>query len=444
MSITLTNRNWSRDIDTTNPFYEEFIETILAANGELPPSVEVPDVVVEQWDSWLILQDWMKIGPEIFYRTSPHPSERNSANLRRRVPPVVYLADVLHIILTLLTLPPEWVRYAAVDARSSHSERMKHYEAVGRVLLQDTNTEQKLSHFATFAHLFYDFDFPVIGDEWRLLVYSGIRHNAFLMMIGNRDEGYNNREISLTEFPREVNWSYVIWDDVLSIGNGWGVDEVPLPSAAYLLAGKVPPDGVYGEVVSSVELGSHIAAYSFQDGAGGVFFDLNSEIGSPISIKIPAVNKLYDTLLEAMKDLTFVELGLSPVLTRGHYLDINAALGRSVIIPDDRVLVSTPAIIPVIHLNLLLQLPRMHDKWENNHKDLTLDKKYFAKTIQLIALSLGTKALYVMTNSLMNYAEVHDDKKALVFCEQALTYLEEHGTESLFVAFPTYKMISEL
>lgn len=68
--ISLVNGKNSVNVDSRDPYYSSFFSSMreILSDGEtLPSSLTVPSYVLEQWDSWLVLRDWIERGPRIFY-----------------------------------------------------------------------------------------------------------------------------------------------------------------------------------------------------------------------------------------------------------------------------------------------------------------------------------------------------------------------------------------
>lgn len=279
--VTLTSTGVVKraEVDSNDPYYKGFFDSILEATGELPTTIPVPDYVLDQFPAWLRLQEWMDIGPRVFYPNTfwfeatpivkyteseedqqllaeaiaAHPelqpyevllrgirTEGPMAStpeaIRRAAPPLVFLADVRIIMGFMIEAPLEWVRYAAVDERSPPTERRDHYRAVGRLIRSGRKQELHNTTGVWPERLYGDFNMEydpiylvaadtspnmieeILGIEW-LNITAGIRHNALLQMIVRGDAESITSLIGNTDRRGDPDWTLINWNDVCDFVN---------------------------------------------------------------------------------------------------------------------------------------------------------------------------------------------------------------------------------
>lgn len=161
----------------------------------------------------------------------------------------------------------------------------------------------------------------------------------------------------------------------------------------------------------------------------------------PLLVDIDHLDTLYDRTLRSLTDedgvsiYTPIQLGLSVILTGGKYRDINKLQSETV--PSERspkypYQTDVFSLIAIIHLTVLLEIPRQRLPVEKRYTQLTLETSDFAETIGPVRETLGTRALVVMVATLLHYNPT--DKKVLYFCELAINRLGD-GDEG-FIRLP--------
>ena len=391
---------------------------------------------------------------------SEGPSIATPRELRRTAPPIIFLADVRIIMGFLIEAPPEWVRYVAVDERSPKSERRAHYIATGRLLREDSRVRQEFSNTSGVwpERLYHDFNLeydpiisrdainPVVVEELLAIeplnILSGIRHNALLQMIDRRDaEDIIGHGPSKEDRRGDPDWTLINWTDVCDFVNfNW-----------FRMKYKTSPSDLISLINTSNKVSVVAYAYAgrrvlkapnqaaiFSPGLsspsspGRVTYTLKTlkRKTAPIVVHISHLSLLYDRTLHSLTRedgasvYDAVKLGLSPILTGGRYRDINSSSTPAVVIapasrgPHDEYEASVFSLLPIIHLTILLEVPRRRVDIKKRYNEMTLEPKDFVETIQLIIDTLGTIALVTFVATLMEYHS--EDKKAMLFCEKAL------------------------
>lgn len=170
-------------VESSDPSYHEFFDSLREATGSLPDRLEVPSYILEQYDSLLALFDWMQHGPLIFrsfMRQYPYedgkivagpplPSRKEATS---SLPPLVILADVSRIMQYLVSCHPSWILYTCLGGASSPGERMDYYRTAG-LLLSEMNVEEYLPSGGAEAY------YSVLNNYQgpNRLSVDGFRHN---------------------------------------------------------------------------------------------------------------------------------------------------------------------------------------------------------------------------------------------------------------------------
>lgn len=470
MLIKLTCPTGSVEVETDDPYYRAFFSDLEEATGTLPSSLEVPKEVIEQFPAWERLKKWIAIGPSALLDYSPRhiPSLRTSSQL-----PCVFLADVRVLLGYLVELPTTALIYLAVDRRSPPHERRDHYRTVGRYVRQlrtniigrqetvyyksdrlyaDFYLENdpitfvqtgKILDEKTPAHLILEEveqrAVDALAIDW-LNIARGIRQSVVVQQSARGDR-YTFSFGFFTRVSEADDWSLIIWEDVL---NYMPVDWYALrgkktdtyesameahrtlpqhaPLEAYSLAGMRLPS------LPSLSESCQVDRHSTPPPGTFVF---TPPLGGPLSLSLSNVALFYDRLLDSLtletgeSMLPSVHFGLGVILSRGTDTKINRETGREVI-PEALGTVPTYgcnmwSLIAVIHTYTLLEARRGEGKVNVE----MLPPSHFEDAVSYVGSHLGTRSLSVMVATLLVYNAT--DKKALLFCEKALSYIESSG-----------------
>lgn len=472
------DRKFSITVVEDDPHYATFFSSIREIEGVLPNVIQVPSYVLEQHEAWLRLLRWVELSSIVFYQGGYTIEGKNPADLRLLAPPTVFLADVFIIIHHMLDPPVNWMRFVAVDERSSFQERSDYYRAVGRMVRSDPRMETHHTSGLWHDRLYKDFQLtrdpirrrnqpesisteaanltPLSPQDYERLinvdymnVLQGARHSALVQSIGRHDRILSGPE------KGDIDWTLVIWSDIIALVDvqwtikpTWDLSAPPLVKSK---GGFTLPYAYAGERLlrAPTQLPVHETYFELGGSPGYISYSLRSHVNSsrpPIQFGVSHFNILYDRTMRALtneEDVSIydpVRLGLSVILTKGKYRDINRAGGKDKeveIVPSKRAPnwayeANIYSIIPLLHLTVLLQVPRSRVGVTAGYQNITLDEKYFPATIEVVKSTLGTRALAVFVSTLLHY--VPEDKKALAFCELAISELGDG--QGLFIKLP--------
>lgn len=168
------------------------------------------DFIVEKWSILEHLAVCEAMGLNIFRMTDDY------------YPSLLYYADVSSIARTIGTSTDEWLLYTFLDRRVTQSERLHVAEKIGALLRTHKIPDCNRRHSETVDGILNDvlreikwrkrelFEEDVEALRRTKDLVRGIRHNAFLRM--------------LTEGGTSMNWTHIIWEDVIFL---FGLYEIP-------------------------------------------------------------------------------------------------------------------------------------------------------------------------------------------------------------------------
>lgn len=479
VTLVSPDRSLSITVEENSPYYKSFFESIREIEGVLPNVITVPSYVLAQHDAWLRLLEWMSLTPTVFYQGGMFYKiydKQDPAELRKLAPPTVFLADVSVIIGYMLDAPEGWLRFVAVDERSSFQERADYYRAVGRIIRSDERLEAHHTSGLWPDRLYKDFHLtedpirrrnqpltitidlanraPLPPEEFERLInmdwmniLQGVRHGALVQMIGRQDRMHSGPENG------DPDWTLIIWDDVIDLVNvqwtitpTWDLSKPPVVKGKggftlpYAYAGRRLPR-------APMQLPLHEVFMELGGSPGYISFHMRSHTikeRPPLSVEVSNFGLLYDRTMRALTgddDVSIydpIRLGLSVILTKGKYRDINKVGEKPAeIVPNKRAPnwayeSNIYSIIPLLHLTVLLQVPRSRLGITEGYNNITLEEKDFPATIDVILSTLGSRALATFVSTLLHYKS--EDSKALAFCELAIEKVGEG--DGLFIKLP--------